>query len=586
MAERSGEREDCARVSRGLALRAALLLGGSFFLVDSQANAQNAPTRGELALPDVSSDRNAPQRAVSKDAMLRAPCPFEGSELTIVIDRVVFSRAGGGELPAEVAGSLAGISAPSGRQPLSVVCDLRDQANAALRSDHWIASVVIPQQEVADALTLEIVAAKLAEIRVVGDAGPYAPTITERLAKLYQMDPLNERTTERILLLANDIPGLNLNMSLRPAGTTPGEVVGSVAVDYRPWAFFVNARNYNATQIGRETVFGRFEYYGLTGLADTTFIGASSTLDFEEQVIVQAGHEFGLNSSGTRVGANFTYAWSKPSIANLNLATDTALGRIEIKQPLVRSPSLFVDASGGFDYIDQSTNVGIADLSKDALRVLFLRGDLLKRKLRYDGSTALRIAGFAELRQGISVFGATETGPFGFSATDGISASRPFGNAQAFIARGGLDLYGSAGRFAMRVRGEGQWTNDPLLNFDEYAVGNLTIGRGYDPGANSGDKALAFSVEPMVTVIKTPTFDLQAYAFYDWVRLENLDPGTPQAVRDLDSWGGGIRANLKKGMVLDVTYAKPLKPALFNDAARPTERVLVSLTMQFPSLIR
>lgn len=562
------------------------MLGGSFFAVGSAAMAQNAPTRGELELPDTSANRNAPQKAVSKDELQRAPCPFTGSELSITISRVVFSRAGGGELPAEVAGSLSGIAAPSGRQPLSVVCDLRDQANAALRSDHWIASVVIPQQEVADALTLEIVAAKVSEIRVVGDAGPYTGEITERLAKLYEMDPLNERTTERILLLANDIPGLDLNMSLRPAGTTPGDVIGSVAVDYKPWAFFVNARNYNATQIGRETVFGRFEYYGLTGLADTTFIGASSTLDFEEQVIVQAGHEFGLNSSGTRIGANLTYAWTRPDIANLDLSTDTALGRIEIKQPLARSASLFADVTGGFDYIDQASTVGVADLSKDALRVLFLRGDVLKRKIRFDGSTAFRLAAFAELRQGISVFGATETGPFGFAATDGISASRPFGNAQAFIARGGLDVFGSVGRFGMRVRGEGQWTNDPLLNFDEYAVGNLTIGRGYDPGANSGDRALAFSVEPIVTVIKTPTFDLQAYAFYDWVRLENLDPGTPQPVRDLDSWGGGIRANLKKGMVLDVTYAKPLKPALFNDAARPTERVLVSLTMQFPSLIR
>ncbi len=554
--------------------------------VSSPVVAQNAPTRGELELPSVRDQKAGPRQAVRQDAMLRAPCPFIDSDLTISVERVVFTGLGGEPLPAEVARSVAGVSLPAGAYPVSVVCDLRDQANAALRGDHWIASAIIPQQEIRDTLTLEVVSAKIAEIRVSGDAGPYTASLNNRLDALSAMDALNQRTTERILLLANDIPGLNLNMALQPAGTAQGEVIGSVAVNYQPWAFFFNARNYNASQIGRETVFGRFEYYGLTGLDDITFAGVSSTLDFEEQVIVQAGHEFGLNASGTRFGASFTHAWTRPSVPTLSLAADTAIARLEIKQALVRSAGLFVDLAGGFDYIDQTIDLGAAALSKDRLRTFFLRGDITARRLRPDGKPAFRVGGFAELRQGVSLFSATEAGPLGLSETNGISASRPFGNGQAFLVRGGLDLYGGVDRFGLRVRGEGQWTNDPLLNFEEYAVGNLTIGRGYDPGANSGDRALAFSVEPSVTIIDTGKIDLQAYGFYDWVRLENLDPGTPQRVRDLDSWGGGVRAILNKGMVLDLTYAKPLKPALFTDVVKPTERVLVSLTMQFPSLVR
>jgi hemolysin activation/secretion protein len=552
----------------------------------TQVLAQNAPTRGELELPGFATDRGVPKRAVRQDAMLRAPCPFAESDLTMSVERVVFSGLGGAELPADVARSVSGISLSAGTYPVSVVCDLRDQANAALRGDHWIASAIIPQQEITGSLTLEIVTAKLSEIRVSGNAGPYAASLNKRLAALSAMDALNERGTERVLLLANDVPGLNLNMALQPAGTAQGEVIGAVAVNYQPWAFFFNARNYNASQIGRETVFGRFEYYGLTGLDDITFAGVSSTLDFEEQIILQAGHEFGLNSSGTRIGASFTQAWTRPSVPTLDLEADTSIARFEVKQALVRSAGLFADITGGFDYIDQTIDLGAAALSKDRLRTFFVRGDVTTRKLRPDGKTAFRVGAFAELRQGVLLFSATDTGPLGLAETGGISASRPFGNGQALVARGGLDLYGGLDRFGLRVRGEGQWTNDPLLNFDEYAVGNLTIGRGYDPGANSGDRALAFSVEPSVTIIDTAKFDLQAYGFYDWVRLENLDPGTPQAVRDLDSWGGGIRAILNKGMVLDVTYAKPLKPALFSDLAKPTERVLVSLTMQFPSLVR
>ena len=53
----------------------------------------------------------------------------------------------------------------------------------------------------------------------------------------------------------------------------------------------------------------------------------------------------------------------------------------------------------------------------------------------------------------------------------------------------------------VRTRLEGQWTDDPLLNFDEYSIGNLSIGRGYDPGANSGDRAIGFAGEIGATVI-------------------------------------------------------------------------------------
>ena len=33
------------------------------------------------------------------------------------------------------------------------------------------------------------------------------------------------------------------------------------------------------------------------------------------------------------------------------------------------------------------------------------------------------------------------------------------------------------------LRAEGQFTNDPLTIPDQYSAGNLTIGRGYQPGA-------------------------------------------------------------------------------------------------------
>ena len=56
--------------------------------------------------------------------------------------------------------------------------------------------------------------------------------------------------TERYLLLARDIPGYDVRLTLRPAGTNPGEVIGDVQVSYTPVEVDVNVQNYGSKAVG------------------------------------------------------------------------------------------------------------------------------------------------------------------------------------------------------------------------------------------------------------------------------------------------------------------------------------------------
>jgi hemolysin activation/secretion protein len=548
------------------------------------------PTREELELPRPATAGPGGEARIDRDATVRQNCPFDNSPLTTDLQGVAFASVGGGEIAPALARTLAAVSVPQGTQPLSVVCDVRDAANAALRRDGWIATVQIPQQDLTDTLRLEVVSARITELRITGNPGPYRDQIARQVAPLQELSPLNERDAERILLNANDIPGLSMRLSLAPAGGAPGEVVGNLAVMYEPYAVFLNARNYNSKRIGRETLFGRFEYYGLTGLADLTYVGAQTTLDFEEQVVVQGGHEFGIGPDNVRIGGSLTYAWSKPDIADLDLSTDTLIANFETSYPLLRSVDMFADLSIGFDYIDQKTDVINVALSKDALRTLYVRGNLVGQERHFDGSALISYDLFVEARRGLGIMGATDFNEFGLAATDGIPASRPFGNSRALVVRGGIDVSASLGRFfGLRARGEGQWTDEPLLNYDEFSIGNLTIGRGYDPGANSGDRAIGGSLEVSADPISRPDMRAQVFGFYDVVKIENLDFGTPDPTRTLESVGGGVRfffGEGLRGLRAEITYAKPLDKALFNDTAKPPARVLFSITTKFPGLFQ
>lgn len=560
-------------------------------LAASDARAQSTgPTRTELELPETEQRPGEnPTVRFERDGGLRPNCPFDEQPLTISLSGRDFRDARGGELAPELQAALAGIEVPTGEQRLSVVCDIRDAANEALRRGGWIATVQIPQQDLNNGgrLLLDVITARLTEIRISGDPGPYRSLLDQRLAPLLELDPLNERQAEQVLLNANDIPGVSLRMALAPAGGAPGDVVGNVSVSFQRVNAFFNLRNYNAKRIGRETAFARVEFYGLTGLADITHVAAQTTIDFSEQMIVQGGHEFGLGSRNIRVGTEVAYAKSKPSISNLALETDTILASVYASYPLVRTPQSAGDVSVGFDYIDQRSTVGGISLSKDSIRTAYARADVSGERRRDDLSPLVSFEAFVEVRKGLGILGATKFGTFDTAVTDGTPASRPFGNANAFVIRGGADgtLFLSE-TFDVRGRMEVQWTDDPLLNYDEYSIGNLSIGRGYDPGANSGDRAVGGSIEVGANLLNDAQKRLQAFGFFDMVQLQNLDFGTPDPRRTLKSVGGGLRFFFGEGLRAEVTYAKPLDPALFTDTDKPPARVLVSITTKIPALFR
>jgi hemolysin activation/secretion protein len=570
-----------------IGLGAALLALG---LPISHAAAQTTgQTRGELETPPTEDRRtNSIRFETRAGGGQRESCPFEEGGPSVTLNRVVFKDARPGvELASELQETLGRVAQPSGEYPLTVVCDLRDAANDALRRAGWIATVQVPPQDVSGTLELAVVSARLTEIRITGDTGPYRERLQDMLSPLIGREPLNEREAERILLNANGIPGLEARLALAPAGSGEGAVIGNLSTNYERFRAYANVRNYNAQTIGRETVFGRVEYYGLTGWNDITHVAAQSTADFNEQIIAEIGHEFGVGRDNIRIGTSLVFAAARPDIQNLDLATDTLLANLNLSYPAIRTPLTALDFSLGFDVIEQETSVGPVPLSKDSIRTLYARAELEGQVRRLDRSLALAYRAAVELRQGLEILGSTNFGPTLTAQTDGVTASRPFGAADATVVIGEAEATWFPLRF-IDLRGvfEIQWTNQPLLNFDEFAIGNLSIGRGYDPGANSGDRAIGGIVELGATLLDQAQHRLKLFGFYDIVRLENLDRGTPDPDRTLRSFGGGLRYSFGQGLDAELIYASPQDRPLFFDTEVPPDRVLFSITTKFPTLFR
>jgi hemolysin activation/secretion protein len=362
-----------------------VLLAGLFGTLPADARGQTlpsqpvAPTREEIEREPPTDPRPAAPRLTVEGGIERAPCALENPSfrnISFTPAEVEFTDLRG--LPAEAL--RPAYAEYLGRQvPISALCEIRDRAATILRNAGYVAAVEIPEQRLADGrVRFQVLMARLTAIRVRGSAGRAERTIAAYLERLTEQEVFNRHTAERYLLLAGDLPGYDVRLALRPAGTQRGDVIGEVTVLRSPGQIDVNVQNYGSRELGPFGALVRGQVYGLTGLGDRTSLAFFSTLDFEEQQTVQLGHDFRIGPEGVTLSGQFTYAWAKPGLSDpgIDISARTLFATAEARYPILRRQAENVRAAVGLDLVNQRISFNALPLSRDQLRVAFLRLDL------------------------------------------------------------------------------------------------------------------------------------------------------------------------------------------------------------------
>lgn len=556
-----------------------------------------APTREEVERVPLSPTVEAQPRLTVEGGIERAPCALADPayrDVTFTVSNVIFEdlKAVSPEILRPAYADYIG-----SEQPIAVVCEIRDRAATILRDAGYIAAVQVPEQRIADGtVRFKVLMAKLVGVRVRGDAGRAERTIAAYLERLTEQEVFNRFDAERYLLLAGDLPGYDVRLSLRSAEAAPGEVIGEVAVLRTPGQVDFNVQNFGSRDLGRWGGLLRGQFYGLTGLGDRTTVAFFSTADFDEQQTLQLGHDFRLGGEGLTLSGQFTYAWADPDLGDprLDVKARTLLATVEAAYPLIRTQAQTLRGAAGLDIINQKVRFNDLPLTRDQLRVAFARLDLeatdpdsINRLGGYSiAEPRWRFLGGLELRQGLDLLGASEDCGPSFArcrAAGAVPISRLEGDPTGTVFR--FNAYGEyrpVPNIAFALGMKGQATRDPLLSFEEFSVGNYTVGRGYDPGTLLGDNGLGFQAEVRFGSIIPQTRDslsVQPYLFVDTAWVWNEDRLNVRDVRqDLTSIGGGLRALYGDRLQLDVALAVPLERAGVLAAEKPDPRLLVSLT--------
>lgn len=550
------------------------------------------PTREEVnrAAPDVV--ERAPSRLTIAGGIERAPCPLADPRFADV--KVTLREALFDNLQAVPAEALRpAYEAYLGREmPIAVVCEIRDAAATILRREGYLAAVQVPAQKITDGtIHFNVLMAKVVAIQVRGDAGRSERLIAGYLEALKGDAVFNERNAERYLLLARDLPGYDVRLTLRPAGTAPGDVIGEVTVIKTPFTIEANVQNYGSRSVGRFGAMVRGEAYDLLGSGDRLTAGLYSTPDFEEQQVVQLGYDMRLGREGLTIGGRFAYAWTEPDLgagAGARLLSRTLVAAGEASYPFLRSQAANIRGAAGFELVNQRARLvpdtgGSIPISEDRTRTLYVRLDLQTMDRASIGSTSgysvseprWRVGGSIELRKGIDIFGASDAGS--------VLLSRFDGKPNGFLVRASASgEYRPVPAITVSLSPRAQYAADPLLGYEQFSGGNFTVGRGYDPGAIIGDSGVGFAAELRYGRIAPHSRDdlvVQPYAFFDqaWVWNKGALAALAPDPQSLSSIGAGLRGAYGDHARIDLTVAAPLRRAP-NDVKRRDPRILLSFS--------
>lgn len=443
----------------------------------------------------------------------------------------------------------------------------KTEAAYAKRGYPFVA-VVIPPQDISDGVVhFKVLEGRIASITYLGADTEARRQAAAVFATLLNKQPVSTDDFDSAFLRSKQIPGLTATGTLGPSSQN-GEMELVVATKRQEWTTYANANNDYAPALGIWAVTLAAERAGGSIYGDLATAQILASPDFQRQVNLRAGYTRGLDATGTSAGVYVLVSEAKPTgaFSDLAIVTNAVNARAELNQVLFQQPISTVTATLGLEVNNQSTSVfSNTQIGRDRLRILSAR-------LSGDSTSALGYGVWqVEVRQGLSILGASRAGD---SLLSHFSA-----DPDATIVKGSAE-FDTAPWHGMQLAAklQGQSAAHAVLVPEQFAVGNLSIVRGFDPGALLADRALAGGLE-----MRTPPLfsrgeaKVSAFAFVEGAQLWTLSPASS---RWAASDGGGIRVDLPNRLRMEVAFVDPHPIA----GVRAPARLLVNITTELNPL--
>ena len=439
--------------------------------------------------------------------------------------------------------------------------DIQKIANAITvkyRVDGYLLTkAIVPVQRIRQGrLRIVVVEGYIDKFNIQGKVSKSARKVIESYGEqIKESRPLRVKDLERYTLLANDLPGIQVQSVISPSKSKKGvsDITFKVKQKRLDAAFDFN--NYGTRYLGPNQFDVNVSANSIFGTADKVGVFALATPFNNDVKYIQGYYQRPLGSDGTAVNLAFDYTKTHPGfqLEDLDIKGESKHYIATVTHPFVRSrrQNLFTDLTA--DYIDSNSD---SFLVPGATQPVFRdKIGSVRAKAMYDyldtkyGINTVSL----EVSQGLPNVG---------SKTSDQNTSRPGGHSDYTkvnmdIAR----LQALPASFSALLALSSQYAFVPLLSIEEFGFGGREFGRGYDPSEIIGDNGIAGKFElrwtayPGVKVLQ----QLQLFSFYDAGKVWNKGSSNSQPEhQQASSAGAGISVNFTDFFRASFEMDKPL----------------------------
>jgi hemolysin activation/secretion protein len=460
---------------------------------------------------------------------------------------------------------------------LGDILDVADKIEQAYRArGYLLVRAYVPPQRVKDGIfTIHVVEGHLGSVAVQGGDNDVKKKIRGYLRPALREQPLTLSSMERGLLLANDLPGVGATGVLKASPDTPGASDLVVDVSQDPVTGGIAVDNRGSRFSGIWTVSGDVEINSIFGADQLQgLITASPTSDEQIAGTVRYRRAIGYDGLVGSLIGTITHGEPGSTLAAAGILTDSWAAGARLTYPLIRSRAETLLLDGGVTAQDAtvSTSGVTPTLSHDEWRVIDLGGSY-QRLL--DGGV-LWTSTF-DAAQGLPIFGATPD--------DGVHIlSREHGRTDFTKLTGSsrilLPLWDN---FSTMLNVQGQMAFERLITGEQIAFGGTQIGRGYDPGAITGDHGFGGSAELRYDLHFNTSYlqALQPYVYVDGAKTWYMNHTASLPDQHITSVGGGFRFWMPYNITGAVEGSRTLNAVLGSDAGKQSTKLLVDLAIRF-----
>jgi hemolysin activation/secretion protein len=437
----------------------------------------------------------------------------------------------------------------------------------------------VPPQRVKDGIfTIKVVEGFVSTVSVEGVDGKTQDRIRSYLGDVSLERPLRLSSIERGLLLSNDLPGVSATGILRPAPDTPGASDLVISAAQPKFTGGLAADNRGSRFSGIWTITGDAEINSVFFGGDQIMGDVTLSPNSLEQIGGDLRYRTPIGSDGMMGSLIGRYTHGEPGslLTAFNVHTDSFAFGPRLSYPVIRTRAETLSVDGGFTLQDAKVRFGLTPplgpLSHDKWRVLDVDVNYLKNDL--GGGT---FGATLDLAQGLDIFGAT---PDTYKYISRVNATTSF-TKLAGAARYTRPIVGD---FSFALSMQGQFAFNRMITGEQVSFGGTQIGRGYDPGAITGDHGIGGSAELRYTTRISDSFvqTIQPFVFFDAAKtwyLDTVHSGLPD--QDIESTGVGIRGWFTENITVGVEVDRTLRAVPGSDAGRKATKVLVDLAIRF-----